>query len=503
MQSEQFYCLRSNVSGPSKTFFTMHLADHIRPLLRDHDCVIIPDFGGLVAEPVPARLSAARLQLGPPAKQVAFNQSLTRNDGLLVDALSQYLRVPATQAREILRHAVEDLHQELRLSQRTELPGIGVFRQAPDRGLSFDYTGTDNLLPAAFGLPALSVRPVLATDARLAREKRPALLLPAARRRSARPLPWARALKRVSAGFAATLLVGAGYLLSVRSGLLPAGWLPPAARAVQMAPPVAQLPAPAAPALPAAEPQQATLAHNGWSTAAEVTLTEELPRAETGAARPESVAVGEAAFSPAAAVAAVQNQQLPAATKLPEQGPARTAPGIPVGLPGKPTPGLARSEPGAITPRTGSSVKVMPSKRYLASVSEARKPAAAPVTPAKVVPAAAKAPAAKVPASKTPAAKVSAVKIPAVASLTTTVNRPLGRSYVIAGAFGSLAGAEVCRRNLVRAGFTNAKVLRPNRTTRRFRASAIDFADVASARLTAAQLRAKSRARTFYDVYTY
>ena len=485
MQSEQFYCLRSNVSGLGKTFFTMHLADHIRPLLRDHDCVIIPDFGGLVAEPVPARLSAARLQLGPPAKQVAFNQSLTRNDGLLVDALSQYLRVPATQAREILRHAVEDLHQELRLSQRTELPGIGVFRQAPDRGLSFDYTGTDNLLPAAFGLPALSVRPVLATDARLAREKRPALLLPAARRRSARPLPWARALKRVSAGFAATLLVGAGYLLSVRSGLLPAGWLPPAARTVQMAQPVAQL--------PAAEPQQATLAHNGWSTAAEVTLTEELPRAETGAARPESVAVGEAAFSPAAAVAAVQNPQLPAATKLPEQGPARTAPGIPVGLPGKPTPGLARSEPGAITPRTGSSVKVMPSKRYLASVSEARKPAAAPVTPAKVVPAAAKAPAAKVPA----------VKTPAVASLTTTVNRPLGRSYVIAGAFGSLAGAEVCRRNLVRAGFTNAKVLRPNRTTRRFRASAIDFADVASARLTAAQLRAKSRARTFYDVYTY
>lgn len=497
MQSEQFYGLRSNVSGLGKTFFTMHLADHIRPLLRDHDCVIIPDFGGLVAEPVPARFSAARLQLGPPAKQVAFNQSLTRNDGLLVDALSQYLRVPATQAREILRHAVEDLHQELRLSQRTELPGIGVFRQAPDRGLSFDYTGTDNLLPAAFGLPALSVRPVLATDARLAREKRPALLLPAARRRPARPLPWARALKRVSAGFAATLLVGTGYLLSVRSGLLPAGWLPPAARTVQMAPPVAQLPAAtpaaAAAALPAAEPQQATLAHNGWSTAAEATSAEELPRAETGAARPESVAVGEAAFSPAAAVAAVQNQQLPAATKLPEQGPARTAPGIPVGLPGKPTPGLARSEPGAITPRTGSSVKVMPSKRYLASVSEARKPAAAPVTPAKVVPAAAKA----------PAAKVSAVKTPAVASLTTTVNRPLGRSYVIAGAFGSLAGAEVCRRNLVRAGFTNAKVLRPNRTTRRFRASAIDFADVASARLTAAQLRAKSRARTFYDVYTY
>jgi hypothetical protein len=189
--------------------------------------VIIPDFGGLVAEPVPAHLSAARQQLGPPAKQVAFNQSLTRNDGLLVDALSQYLRIPTAQAREVLRHAVEDMRLDLRQSQRTELPGIGVFRQAPGRGLSFDYTGTDNLLPAAFGLPALSVHPVLATDARAAREKRPALLQPSPR---LRPAAAKRRLSRVLTGVGVTLtaglLVSASYLLSLNSGLLPASWGP-------------------------------------------------------------------------------------------------------------------------------------------------------------------------------------------------------------------------------------------------------------------------------------
>ncbi|MCC3160852.1 hypothetical protein LJ737_26680, partial [Hymenobacter sp. 15J16-1T3B] len=34
----------------------MQLTDHIQHLLRDHDCVIIPDFGGLIADYEPARL---------------------------------------------------------------------------------------------------------------------------------------------------------------------------------------------------------------------------------------------------------------------------------------------------------------------------------------------------------------------------------------------------------------------------------------------------------------
>ena len=91
----------------------MHLADHIRPLLRDHDCVIIPDFGGLVADAVPARVQPNRHALRPPARLLAFNQALTRNDGLLVDALAQRLGVPAAQAREALRTAVAGLRHDL------------------------------------------------------------------------------------------------------------------------------------------------------------------------------------------------------------------------------------------------------------------------------------------------------------------------------------------------------------------------------------------------------
>ncbi|UOQ77221.1 hypothetical protein MUN84_00290 [Hymenobacter sp. 5516J-16] len=36
------------------------LSDHIRTLLRDHDCVIIPDFGGLIADYAPAQIHPVR-----------------------------------------------------------------------------------------------------------------------------------------------------------------------------------------------------------------------------------------------------------------------------------------------------------------------------------------------------------------------------------------------------------------------------------------------------------
>ncbi|MDO7873608.1 SPOR domain-containing protein [Hymenobacter sp. ASUV-10] len=235
----------------------MHLADHIRPLLRDHDCVIIPDFGGLVADVAPARLQAGRQVLSPPTKLVAFNQALTRNDGLLIDAVSQHLDVSLSQARELVRQAVAQLRQELEEAHRTTLPGIGIFRRGTGRGLSFEYTGNDNLLPASYGLPELVARPVLTANAR---EKRPQPVLRsgAQRGRLARVLPGA------ALGVVAVLALTAS-LLAWNNNSLPTWaarlsnieWSSPTAPAVATAPAVTMQ-----------EPQQATLAQHGWTNSA-------------------------------------------------------------------------------------------------------------------------------------------------------------------------------------------------------------------------------------------
>ena len=258
----------------------MNLADHLRPLLRDHDCVIIPDFGGLVAEYTSARVQpGSRHQLSPPTRQVAFNQGLTRNDGLLVDALCQHFGLPAAEAREALRQAVAALYRDLQEEQRTELPGIGVFRQLAGRGLQFEYTGANDLLPAVFGLPELTVLPVSVIDARLAREQQ-AQLVP--RLRSAgRGLRLRRVVPGAAIGLLAGLAVAGLYLFNLHPNVLPTSWQSHVPRWEQGS--------------RAAAPQQAALAQPSFTlpaaepvAPAAVASAPSVPVAEAPAATPEA-----------------------------------------------------------------------------------------------------------------------------------------------------------------------------------------------------------------------
>ena len=242
----------------------MNLADHLRPLLCAHDCVIIPDFGGLVAEYSPARVQpGGRHVISPPSRQVAFNQVLTRNDGLLVDVLREHLGMPAAEAREAVREAVAALHQELGARQRTELPGVGIFRQVAGRGLQFEYTGTDNLLPAAFGLPELQAHPVRVTDARLAREQQ-AELLPRLRT-AGRHLRLRRLVPAAAIGLLAGLAVAGLYLANLHPDLVPVAWRGYVPRWQTGS----QVPT----------PQQATLAHPGLGPAVAATTLQAVPEA--------------------------------------------------------------------------------------------------------------------------------------------------------------------------------------------------------------------------------
>ncbi|RYU83361.1 HU domain-containing protein [Hymenobacter persicinus] len=364
----------------------MQLSDHIRTLLRDHDCVIIPDFGGLIADYAPAQIHPVRHTLAPPAKHVAFNQSLTRNDGLLVDALSATLQVSPTQARQLVREAVLGLQAELEAGQRTELPGIGIFRRTAGRGLDFEYTGHQNLLAASYGLPELVSRPIRATDALLARDRQPAAPLLTVRR--SRRL--AKTLKVMATALIAGLILSANY-----QGALKLGYLPESLRIdLNQAAEVTETTSAAE--QPTLARQQATLANSNW--------TESTPAAAT---------VIPAAVAPAAAKAVV---------------PAKTA---------------------------------------------GRKPAAV-VTPAatKAAPAASVAPVAK-----------AGVVAPALAPAggPTTIKSRTGRSYIIVGAYTTLAHAEKGRLALVRHGHKDAKVVLPAPGSRKYRLSAVDFASKAQA----------------------
>ena len=391
----------------------MHLADHIRPLLRDHDCVIIPDFGGLVADVSPARAQPGRQSLSPPTKLVAFNQALTRNDGLLVDAMSQHLGMPIAQAREAVRAAVANLQHELEETNRTELPGIGIFRRAAGRGLAFEYTGTDNLLASAFGLPELAARPVRANDNRASRPQ------PVLRSATAKRTHLARLIPGSVIAFAIGLLLLANYQVARNIGYLPANWQAP-----KWEWPARSL----APTGPANEPQQATLAQHDFS-----------PRTPN----PEGMTpVDESSATPT--VASLESQ--PAPTALVET--ASTTVAAAAAMPAPEKAGVVAAEITKPSPEAKTSAPV-------ASVAND--------------------------------AVVAAPKAPANTNSVTIKNRT-GRYYVIAGAYSSLKGAEIGRRNLTHSGHQTHIIL-PPAGSRLFRLTAADYPDLASAQREAQRLR--------------
>ena len=513
----------------------MTLSDHLRPLLRDHDCVIIPDFGGLVAETIPARVQpGGRHLLSPPTRQVAFNQALTRNDGLLVDALREHLGLPAAEAREALRQAVAALHHELQSQHRTELPGIGVFRQSAGRGLQFEYTGTDNLLAAAFGLPELTAHPVAVLDARLAREQQ-AQLVP--RLRSAgRGLRLRRVVPGATIGLLAGLAVAGLYLLNLHPNTLPTAWqgyLPRWEQPRTVAPQQAALAQPSfsAPTPEPVEKEVLVLAASpqGPVVAPKPVAVATAKPAAVAATRPVAAAVAKPAavaakpvvvpvapgqtVDPVDALLAqriasplrprAKGGKVPAAAAIALADNSNIAKPVPLALRKPGTAALTTSYAAAATaPRAAAPAPV-------AAPTPAPAAAPAPAHPvvsvqnSKAVTVAAPKPGAAHTAAPAPAAAVVPAPVAAAAPATaTTIKARTGRYYLVVVAYSSWARAEQGRLNLAHAG-RPAKVILPPAGSRLYRLSAVDFPDYPSALAAAAQLRQNPHFDKGLTVYPY
>lgn len=130
-------------------------------LLHEHDCVIVPEWGGFLAQYRPARLDEGRRLIHPPGKTVGFNRHLLRNDGLLADRLAT--REGLDHATASARIAAEVLAWRSALDSegRKELGRIGVFYRDSERNLQFEPDERANFLKEAFGLRPVAANAIL------------------------------------------------------------------------------------------------------------------------------------------------------------------------------------------------------------------------------------------------------------------------------------------------------------------------------------------------------
>lgn len=130
----------------------LDLSNYITGLLFINDCVILPGFGGFVANYQEAQHDATSNTFTPPSKKLVFNSNLSYNDGLLINYLSQQLSVSYAEAKEMVRQSVEDVWIRLERGESVEFDGIGSFQYGDNDALVFSPKITENLLTDSYGM---------------------------------------------------------------------------------------------------------------------------------------------------------------------------------------------------------------------------------------------------------------------------------------------------------------------------------------------------------------
>ncbi len=141
----------------------------IADLLLQHNCVIVPGFGGFVAQRMPAQIDTEKGQVHPPKKSILFNRQLIANDGLLIAAYAQRLGVSFEHAQSTVNALIRSWDEQLRSEVRISIDRVGILYLDAERNICFEQDRFSNLLLQSFGLT--SVRFVSSEDA-LARESK-------------------------------------------------------------------------------------------------------------------------------------------------------------------------------------------------------------------------------------------------------------------------------------------------------------------------------------------
>ena len=128
----------------------MILANYISELLYRYECVIVPDFGGFIANNKSATVDSENHILSPPYRQITYNGHLKNNDGLLANHIASVDNISYESALNYIRFEIEEWHKKLK-STDINVEGIGSFSFINDK-LHFEPQKTINYLTSSYGL---------------------------------------------------------------------------------------------------------------------------------------------------------------------------------------------------------------------------------------------------------------------------------------------------------------------------------------------------------------
>lgn len=126
--------------------------NHIKELLFEQDCVVIPDFGGFVTNFDCAKINSNNRFIAPPQKWLAFNALLKNDDGLLSNYIAKEENISLAQANLKVKSFVEDTNRYLRFDKTYSIEGLGTFSQNEEQKIQFQPKQTNNFYSESFGM---------------------------------------------------------------------------------------------------------------------------------------------------------------------------------------------------------------------------------------------------------------------------------------------------------------------------------------------------------------
>ena len=132
----------------------MKISYHIFNLLQEYDCVIVPNFGAFVARNISAKISRDGSRIYPPNKEITFNKSLIKSDGLLINRISSDENISYEMANDKLSNWVIKSHKKISKQGYIEIKNIGSISLENEKYI-FNPSQNSIFLKSSYGLNSI------------------------------------------------------------------------------------------------------------------------------------------------------------------------------------------------------------------------------------------------------------------------------------------------------------------------------------------------------------
>ena len=137
----------------------MKITKYIKEALFEHSCVIVPGFGGFLSEEKSAQINPISNLFEAPSINLAFNASLTKDDGLLRSEISIGEGINLAQASEEIKKFVSEIEQQLQEEREVLIDGLGTFCKQEGK-IVYKPESISNLNIEGFGLNDFKFDPI-------------------------------------------------------------------------------------------------------------------------------------------------------------------------------------------------------------------------------------------------------------------------------------------------------------------------------------------------------